>query len=440
MGNLLMIERLSALSQHKGFRRYFANTSWLFAEKILRLAVGLLVGVWVARFLGPERYGLFSYAQSFVGLFSVIATLGLDNILVRELVKDEGKRDILLGTAFRLKLFGALAVMLLLFAAVPFTSNDGYTNALVFIIASTTVFQSFNVIDLYFQSRVLSRYVVFANTISLALLSLLKIACILLQAPLMVFAILVLLDSSVLAAGFVFFYRQNKLSVRSWTFDPETAKSMLKDSWPLILSGMVIAVYMKIDQVMIKEMLNSEAVGQYAAAVRISEAWYFIPTVISSSLFPAILNAKKQSEVLYYSRLQRLYDMLVWMAIAVALPMTFLSDDIVRLLYGGAYSQAASVLMIHIWAGVFVGLGVASGKWYLSENLQHLLFLRTVCGGITNIALNVILIPISGGLGAAIATLASQSMVCFFFDAFNKKTKRVFFMKFSTINIFKYIK
>jgi len=435
-----MIARLTALAQHQGFRRYFANTSWLFGEKVLRMVVSLIVGVWVARYLGPERYGLFSYAQSFVGLFAVIATLGLNNILVRELVKDESRRDILLGTAFCLKLLGAAAVMLLLAAAVHFTSNDAYTNALVFIVASATVFQSFNVIDLYFQSRVLSRYVVFANTISLALLSLLKIACILLRAPLTAFAFLVLLDTIVLAAGFVFFYRQNKLSVRAWSFDQNTAKSLLKDSWPLILSGMVVAVYMKIDQVMIKEMLDSEAVGQYAAAVRISEAWYFIPMVICSSLFPAILNAKKQSEALYYSRLQRLYDMMVWMAIAVALPMTFLSDDIVRFLYGEAYSQSASVLMIHIWAGVFVGLGVASGKWYLSENLQQLLFLRTLCGGITNVALNIILIPVSGGLGAAIATLASQSMVCFFFDAFNEKTKNTFSMKLRSFNINKYIK
>ena len=434
MKSLSMIARLTALAQHQGFRRYFANTSWLFAEKILRLIVGLLVGVWVARYLGPERYGLFSYAQSFVGLFAVIATLGLNNILVRELVKDESRRDILLGTAFCLKLLGAAAVILLLAATVHFTSNDGYTNALVFIVASATVFQSFNVIDLYFQSRVLSRYVVFANTISLALLSLLKIACILLRAPLTAFAFLVLLDTIVLAAGFIFFYRLNKLSVRAWSFDQNTAKSLLKDSWPLILSGMVVAVYMKIDQVMIKEMLDSEAVGQYAAAVRISEAWYFIPMVICSSLFPAILNAKKQSEELYYSRLQRLYDMMVWLAIAVALPMTFLSDDIVRILYGPAYSQAASVLMIHIWAGVFVGLGVASGKWYLTENMQTLAFWRAFWGAVANLLLNILLIPSLEIKGAAIATLVSYAAAGLFFDLFDKRTKFVFIMKLNTLN------
>lgn len=85
--------RFQDLIIHRGFRRYFANTSWLFAEKILRMVVGLFVGVWVARYLGPERFGLLSYAQSFVGLFSAFATLGLDEIVVRELVKDESKRD-----------------------------------------------------------------------------------------------------------------------------------------------------------------------------------------------------------------------------------------------------------------------------------------------------------------------------------------------------------
>lgn len=137
--------------------RYFANTSWLFAEKVLRMIVGLFVGIWVARYLGPEQFGLFSYAQSFVALFAAIATLGLDGIVVRELVKDENRRDELIGTSFWLKLMGAIAVLLLLAIAINFTSNDHYTNVLVFIIASATIFQAFNVVDFYFQAQVLSK-------------------------------------------------------------------------------------------------------------------------------------------------------------------------------------------------------------------------------------------------------------------------------------------
>ncbi len=305
--------------------KYFKNTSWLFAEKILRMVVGLFVGIWVAKYLGPEQYGLLSYAQSFVGLFVAFATLGLDGIVVRELVKNERRRDELIGTAFWLKLIGAFAVLLILAIAINFTSNDHYTNTLVFIIASATIFQSFNVVDMYFQARVLSKYVVYANIISLFISSMVKIALILNEAPLIAFAGMVLFDSMVLALGYVYFflktnnkYTNARITLANLTFKRQTAVSLLRDSWPLILSGIVISIYMKIDQVMIKEMLDSEAVGQYAAAVRLSEAWYFIPMVITSSLFPAIINAKKQSEEMYYARLQRLYDLMVWMEIGRA--------------------------------------------------------------------------------------------------------------------------
>jgi len=440
--------------------KYFKNTSWLFGEKILRMVVGLFVGIWVARYLGPEQFGLFSYAQSFVGLFTAIATLGLDGIVVRELVKDESRRDELIGTAFWLKLMGAFGVLAVLALAVNFTSNDHATNIIVFIVASATVFQSFNVIDFYFQAKVMSKYIVYANVISLFLSSAVKIVLIFNEAPLVAFAWTVLFDSFVLACGFVYYYlkhsrhceapviarhetisslRGTKQSSHGeeqsnpsffFTFNKSTAASLLRDSWPLILSGIVISIYMKIDQVMIMEMMDAEAVGQYAAAVRISEAWYFIPMVIASSLFPAIINAKKISEELYYARLQKLYDIMVWIAIAIALPMTFLSDWVINLLYGEQYKEAGSVLMIHIWAGVFVFLGVASGKWFMAENLQIFSSINTTIGAVANIGLNYILIPKIGVEGAAWATLISYFVAAYLSLLFWKKT-RVNFMNLS---------
>jgi O-antigen/teichoic acid export membrane protein len=419
-----MISKLIALINHQGFMKYFKNTSWLFGEKILRMVVGLFVGIWVARYLGPEQFGLFSYAKSFVGLFTAIATLGLNGIVVRELVKDESRCDELIGTTFWLKVMGAFGVLLILAIAINFTSNDTYTNTLVFIIASATIFQSFNVVDFYFQSKVMSKFVVYANIISFFLSSIVKIVLILNDAPLIAFAWVVLFDSLVLALGFVyFFFRNSSFKIKNLTFRRETAIDLLRDSWPLILSGIVISIYMKIDQVMIKELLGTNAVGQYAAAVRISEAWYFIPVVIASSLFPAIINAKKQSEELYYERLQRLYDLMVWMAIAIALPMTFMSDWIVELLYGGQYNEAGAVLMIHIWAGVFVFLGVASGKWFMAENLQIFSTINTTIGAVVNIGLNYILIPKIGIEGAAWATLISYFIAAYLCLAFWKKTR-----------------
>ena len=420
--------------------KYFKNTSWLFGEKILRMIVGLFVGIWVARYLGPEQFGLFSYAQSFVGLFTALATLGLDGIVVRELVKDETRRDELIGTAFWLKLMGAFGVLFILAFAVNFTSNDSYTNTLVFIIASATIFQSFNVVDMYFQSKVMGKYIVYANVISLLLSSIVKVILILNHASLIAFAWTIVFDNVILALGFIYYYikisynEEKQHFLRNLTFSKVTARKLLKDSWPLILSGMVIAIYMRIDQVMIKEMMNSEAVGQYAAAVRISELWYFIPMVIASSLFPAIINAKKVSEELYYARLQKLYDLMVWMAIAIALPMTFLSDWVVNLLYGAQYNQAGSVLMIHIWAGVFVFLGVAFSGYLTAENLTKKSFYRTFFGAVLNIGLNIILIPKYGISGAAIATLISQFTANYLYDVFDRDLHHQ--LKMKTISFF----
>jgi len=273
-----------------------------------------------------------SYAQSFAALFTIFATLGLDQIVIRELIKDESIRDKLLGTAFILKLFGAFIVLTTLALSVT-VSNTPETSILILIIASATIFQSFNVIDFYFQSKVLSKFVVLANVISLVISSVIKVIFLLNEASLIAFASMSLFDAFILASGYVYFYLKNSLCINKWSFDRVLAKRLLKDSWPLILTGAVITVYMKIDQIMISEMLGNKAVGEYAAAAKLSEAWYFIPTIIASSLFPSIVNTKKNNEKIYYDRLQKLYNLVVKIALVIAIPITFLSDWLVSFLY-----------------------------------------------------------------------------------------------------------
>ena len=437
-----MIKQIQLLKSDKGFIKYLKNTSWLLSEKIFKLFTEVFVGIWIARYLGPEQFGLFSYAQSFAALFLVLATLGLDGIVIRELVKDESRAEKLIGTAFVLKLIGAILVFSILAVAVNFTSNDTYTNTLVFIIASATIFQAFNVVNFYFQAKVLSKYVAIVNTLALFIGSVVKVVLILNEAPLIAFAWVVLFDSIILAIGFIYIYNKKNtiFSNQYLSFNILTAINLLRDSWPLILSGIVTSIYMRIDQVMIKEMLNTEAVGQYAAAVRLSEAWYFIPVVVASSLFPAIVNAKKKSEELYYLRLQKLYNLMAWTAITIAIAMTILSERFVNLLYGDQYYQAGAVLTIHAWAGIFVFLGVVSGKWFLSENLQILAFWRVFFGMIINIILNILLIPKYGIQGAAVATLISQSFAAYFFDIFSKKTRAMFYTKTKSLLLIRVIK
>ena len=424
-----ILKKIVQLKHHSGFRKYFANTSWLLGERALRIAVSLFVGIYVARYLGPERFGLLSYALSFVGIFVALATLGLDEVVVRELIKTPEQREKILGTSFLLKLVGTLLMWAAILVAIPLTENDLQTNILIIIIAFGTVFQAFNVIDLNFQAKVKSKYVVHAQFVQLIISSIVKIILVVNEAPLIWFASVYSLDVIVLAMGLVFAYLYNGDNIFSWKWSFETSKYLLHDSWPLILAGVVISVYMKIDQVMIKEMLGAKEVGLYAAAVKLSEAWYFIPMAIASSLFPAIINAKVYQKEVYYHRLQKLYDLMVWIAIAIALPTTFLSTLVVEFLYGKEYLGSSSVLIIHIWTAVFVFLGVASSKYLLAENFIKKTFYRTFIGALLNIIMNYYLIGIIGIQGAAISTLVSHFFAAYFYDILDKDLRIMFIMK-----------
>lgn len=427
--SMSIFSKINSLIQHQGVRRYAANTTWMFVEKLLRIIAGLLVGIWVARYLGPEQFGIFSYVLAFTAIFAGIAKLGMDGIVVRELVNNPGNHDTYLGTAFWLKFFGAFLVMGVMAVIVPFTSNDTPTNLFIFIIAAGLLFQSFEVVEFYFQSQVLAKNVSICKVIQLALSSMIKIYLVISEAGLIDFVLVTAFDAFSLAVSYAIVYKLRKKAMFYKKFDIGIAKKILKDSWPLIFSAIVVSIYMRIDQIMIKEMLGEYEVGIYSAAVRLSEAFYFIPMLITASLFPAILNAKKQSEELFKQRLQRLYTFMVWTAIAIALPITFLSDWLILLLYGQPYQAAGQVLMIHVWAAVFVFIGVSFGQYLLVENFTLVAFQRTLLGAVSNVLLNLWLIPLYGMLGAAIATLLAQFVANYGYDMFDRRLHKQLVMK-----------
>ena len=423
MWNRLLLLKAELLG-HEGIRRYGANTAWLMGEKVLRMFMGLFVGIWVARYLGPEQFGLLSYAQSFVFLFTAIATLGLDSIVVRELVKDNSQRNVLLGTAFTLKLIGSLCILPLLWFGVQFTSNDSYTNLLIFIIASGTIFQSFNVIDFYYQSSVLSKYVAFANTITLAISSIIKIVLILNESSLLAFAIVGVFDTIVLSLGLIYFYWQKTHhSLREWQFDKVVAKRLLSDSWPLIFSSIVLTIQARIDQVMLKEMIGNQEVGYYSAGMRLIEAFGFIPVILSQSLYPAIQNAKKISLSVYKSRLTNFYRLNFTAFLIIAIPIYYFAEVIVLLLYGEEFERVGGILSILAMRLFFTNMGTARGVFIISENLLKFSMLTMFIGTIINILMNYLLIPKYNSEGAVIATIISFSITTFIIDAMYDKTR-----------------
>lgn len=433
-----MITKLRSLKNHEGFMKYFKNTSWLFGEKILRMIVGLFVGVWVARYLGPEQFGLFNYAQSFVGLFAAIATLGLDGIVVRELVKDETRRDELIGTAFWLKLIGAIAVLFILAIAVNFTSNDSYTNLLVFIIASATIFQSFNVIDMYFQSKVMSKYIVYANVITLLLSSIVKIVLILNEASLIAFAWTIVFDNFVLALGFIYYYtKKNSLfNIRNLMFSRVAAVALLKDSWPMAITIAVVMSYINLNQILIANYLDNERLGYYVVAFRIAILADFVPIVVVGSLFPAIIKIQRDS-LEYTSKVQALANLLVLLALSYSILICFFAKEIIHILYGESYSQASEILQIISFLSLFTFVGYLSGRLFVIHNLEKVYLFRAVLGLIVLYLSGIIFIPMYELKGAAMSLLMAEFFVVFVADVFFiKNTKQILIIKIKSLYSF----
>jgi len=423
-----------------GFKKYAINTGFLFFERIVWAIVALTVWAFVIRYLGPQQFGLFSYALSFVFLFKILSDLGLDSIVVRGLVKNPEQKEVILGSAFLLKFIGAAFAIVIIIALTGILSIEYYTRILIRVMSISLVFRAFNNIDFYFQSRVLSKYMVYSKLLALMAISILCLTFIQFKKPLVYFAYVIAIETAVISMGLIIFYKIMRQNVFSWRFSLVAIRNLLKDSWPIILSGLAISIYMRIDQIMIKQMLGAGPTGYYSAAVRVSEVFYFVPIALAGSLFPAIVNAKQKSDQIYYSRLHALFALFLWMALIIALFFSTLAFPLTKMLFGQKYLQSASVLSIHAWAGVFVFLGVARGKWAINENLQIYMMWYTIIGAVLNIVLNSALIPTMGIKGAAIATVISQFWAAVLSNLASSRTRSMFGLQIKAFNFIRALK
>jgi O-antigen/teichoic acid export membrane protein len=384
------------------------NAGWLAGEKILRMGIGLFVGVWVARYLGPEQYGVFSYLWAFVMLFSPLARLGMEDIVVRNLSQDASQRGKTLGSAFGLMFFASVLAMVLAVGIGGWLQQyEPQVLWLLIITASILVFQSFDVIDLWFRSQVKGKPVAIVRSVAIIIVTGFNVAFILSQAPLAAFVLTRTLDVVLVAAGLYIVYRLNEKTFREWHFDSNEAIALLRDSWPLILSSIAGIIYLRIDQVMLTNMVSEQENGIYAAAVRLVELWYFVPMAIYMSAFPKIAEAKKVSEELFYARLQKLYNAMSFLAYAIAIPTTIVGGWVMVFLFGEEYAGATPMLIIMVWSLLFTNLGVARSAFLMSKNWTKVHTFTVFLGAIANILLNLWLLPQYGGVGAAIATLVA---------------------------------
>ncbi|MGF1924195.1 MAG: flippase [Bacteroidia bacterium] len=401
----------------EAFNKYLKNTGWLMLARVGSLGIKILVGFSIANYLGKELYGILNYPIAFTTFFVAAAALGLDGFITRELLRTPENRDQLLGTAFFMKLIGGIAVLPIIYVTYKVWNNHKEIETpliYILLVGLTGITQAFYITDSYFQSKVQAKYVMRVQIVGNIFSAFLKLSFIFLKLSVEWFVFSLLLDTVILAIGYLYFYQIKAGSIFKWVYNSTLARYLIKNSWPLALSAVLVSIYMKIDQLMVANYLGTGALGIYSNVVQLSESWYFIPVAIVTSVFPAIMNAKRDDPERYIRRLQNMYDLMVWISLTVALFMTFASPIIFKIVYKEEFWSGAHVLTVHVWAGIFVFLGSASGQYLIAEGYTKLAMLRTGMGAIVNIGLNIIWIPKYGIMGAALATVIAYFTATFF--------------------------
>jgi polysaccharide transporter, PST family len=421
------MEAVARFRRRTLLHKLIGNTAWQLVDKVLRLMTGLVVGIWVARYLGPSRYGLLNFSIAFVALFTPIGELGLPSIVIRDLVRRPDDRGGILASSLILRVTGATLAIVVCMAAI-FLAEPGNSQSriLVLIVVLSLLPQAWDVLDYDFQATMRSRPIALIRFTSFIISSAFRLGLIYAGASVAWFAWAILLEASLSAIFMNGLLRLERRNFPLTQVGIKEMKQLLTASWPFAIAGLSIMVYMRIDQVMLGQMLGDKAVGIFSAAVRISECWYFVPMAILASVAPALTAAHRRSEMEFQSKLVLFIRVVLILSIVIATIFTLCSKPLIELLYGHAYAAAADVLSIHAWAGVFVCLGVATGPWFVNSGITKIRMVHTLVGAVANVTLNTYMIPRFGPVGAAISTLVSYSLAAFWLNTFSRRTRPVF--------------
>lgn len=423
-----MIDKIK--QSYKRIQVYLANTSWIMAEKFVVMGLSFAVTVVLARYLGPEQFGILAYAISLVAIFEVAGHAGLSGLVVRELVKDPENKNTIMGTSFVLKGLGYILGFTLVVITTFVTEQIGSVEFWVLlIVALALIFKPLDIIDFWFQSLLQAKYTTISRSVAAIVSAALKLLFVFLGAQLIMIAFAHLTLAIISAILLVtFFFIKSNLKISLWKFDKHKAKELMSQGWMVFLGSIFAVIYLKVDQVMLKWLVGSEEVGIYAVAASLSEAWYFVPVAIVASFFPKLINLHKDNPKQYHQRLQQLFDFLLVLALGVAIFITVAAQPIITILFGEAYLGAIPILIVHIWAALFIFMRAAFSKWILIENVLMFSLITQGLGALANVALNFWLIPLYGGLGAAYATLIAYATASYIALLFHKKTRIVFIM------------
>lgn len=415
------------IRSREGMQKMTQNFAWLFLDKVLKMTVVMAINIWAYRYLGPENVGIWNYAIAFVTILTPLANLGIDGIVVRDIVNNPLRKNELIGASFMVKLLGSLFMTLFAILMIYFRRPDDVQMMYyVFIIASSNVFLAFDAIDLYNQSQLKSKFTVLSKSIGYLTCAVVKIFLIVWGMSLEWFVWMQFAENAIGALFLVLWYKKSGEKISTWKLDFTTAKDLLSQSWPLILTAGMMFVQQNIDQIFLGDWVSEYELGQFSTAAKLIALFGFIPMIIQSTVAPELAKAKSHSNALFMLKMNKVYQIMFVVSVSLIAFCVFFGKWIVVLLYGQEYVQAGALMALMSIRLVFVNYGVAKALYITNFNLFRYFLLTGVVGATINIALNFYLIPIYESTGAIWASIISLLISIIIIDFFNPHTRQNF--------------
>lgn len=393
-------------------KQVFNNAKWIIICKIAQSILQLIIGMISARYLGPANYGLISYAGSIVAFALPIMKLGFDATLVYELVENPDKEGEIMGTSLGLNIFSSFLCIggVALFASI---ANFGQTETIIVCVlySISIFFAALEMIQYWFQHKLLSKYSSVIMLVSYLVVSAYKIFLLATQRSIYWFALSHSVEYGVIAILLIAFYYKKGGSRLKFSFS--IIGKMLNRSKYYILAALMIVVIQNTDHIMLTKMVGEAENGFYAAAITCAGMAQFVFYAIMDSFRPLILSTKKKNEMEYEKNISRLYGIICYLAILQSLAFTLFAPIIVKILYGFEYVATIPVLQILTWYSCFSYIGTVRNIWLLAEGKQKYLPAINFTGVVLNIGMNAFMIPMWGACGAAFASFLTQFFMNF---------------------------
>lgn len=406
------------MKQHKVVK----NAGWIIAGKLMNKLLAFVVGIYTARYLGPSNYGLINYASAYITFFSAICTLGFNSILVKDFVNKPDEQGVSVGTAIVFRIAAGVFSGLMIIGIVSIADRDEPLTILIVALSSLSmVFQAFETLTYWFQSKLESKVASIASVFSYIVVSLYKIYLLINAYSVIWFALATSVEWIVTAIFLISAYKHQ--CGPAWSFRFDKGRELLAESSSFIVAGLMVSIYASTDRLMLKHMMSEISVGNYSLAVSLSTACGFILSAIIDSMAPGIFSIHAASKKAFDKKNRQLYAIVFYGSVIMSGLICIMAPLLINELYGMAFSGAVLPLRIVCWYTAFSYLGVARNIWMVCEKKQSYLMYLYLASALVNVMLNLYLIPICGEAGAAIASLVTQAATTMVFPSLIKELR-----------------